>query len=68
MGLLLLSVAAASLIVGPCLYFHQEWIMVAACALFFATALWVYLRSLGSIERYALQHREELFTELCKSE
>ena len=66
MAVLLGSAALASIVLGLAIYFHAQWVLVPIFAAFFAAGLWVYLGSLGSLERYALDHREDLFAELCK--
>jgi hypothetical protein len=42
------------------------WVLVPVFALFFAGALWAYLLSLRSVDAFAMDHREQLFEELCK--
>jgi ABC-2 type transport system permease protein len=66
MGVLLLSVIVASIVLGLAIYFRARWVLLPVFALYFAGALVVYLHSLGSMDRHALEHREELLTELCK--
>jgi ABC-2 type transport system permease protein len=66
MAILLGSAAAASIALELAIYFHARWVLLPVFTAFFAVGLWVYLGSLGVLERYALDHREELFTELCK--
>jgi ABC-2 type transport system permease protein len=66
MAILLSSALLACIVMGLAIYFHTQWVQVPVFAVFFAAGLFVYLRSLGSLERHALDHREELFAELCK--
>jgi ABC-2 type transport system permease protein len=66
MGILLVSSGLAAGLYGLCVWLHQMGALVPLFAIFAAVCIGLYLRSLNSIERYALDHREELFTELCK--
>jgi ABC-2 type transport system permease protein len=66
MGVLLLSGGVAAAIFGAAMWSHITWPLLPVFALFFAAALWAYLQSLGSIDAYAMRHREELFSELTK--
>jgi ABC-2 type transport system permease protein len=51
----------------PAIYLHKQWITLPVFAAYAAAALWIYLRMLSSIDRFALAHREQLFAELCKA-
>jgi ABC-2 type transport system permease protein len=66
MGILLLSIGLAAAIFGAAMWFKLTWLLVPVFALFFAGALWAYLASLRSVDAFAMEHREELFEELCK--
>jgi ABC-2 type transport system permease protein len=66
MGILLVSSGLAAGLYGLCFWQHQMWAVVPIFAIFAAVCISLYLRSLNSMERYALDHREELFAELCK--
>ena len=66
MGILLVSSGLAAGLYALCFWQHQMWAVVPIFAIFAAVCISLYLRSLNSIERHALDHREELFTELCK--
>jgi len=66
MGVLLLSGGVAAAIFGAAFWFHGMWVLVPVFAAFFGGALWVYVKSLGTMDRYAMDHREELFAELTK--
>jgi ABC-2 type transport system permease protein len=66
MGILVLSGSLATAIFGLALYFRVTWPLVPVFAVFFGGALWAYLSSLKSLDAFALEHREELFAELCK--
>ena len=67
-----LGVLAAAAGVGAglfelCLLLHQMWALVPVFALYAAVGVGLYVESLGSVDRYAMDHREELFLELCKA-
>jgi ABC-2 type transport system permease protein len=66
MGVLLISGALAAAIFGAAMYFKVMWPLVPVFAVFFAGALWAYLSSLKGIDAFAMEHREEMFEELCK--
>ncbi len=66
MGVLLGSASIAGVAYAAAFYFHVTWPLVPFFALFFAGALWAYATSLNSLDRFAAEHREELFAELCK--
>jgi len=67
MGILMASVLIAAVPIGLGLYFHHVWWLVPVFAVFATAALYVYERSLRSLDRYALDHRDQLFEELCKA-
>ena len=66
MGVLLGSAAlgAASLLLAT--YLHAMWILLPVFLALAAGALLIYRNGLRSIDRFTLDHREELFEELCK--
>jgi|GEM_PF-666114 len=66
MGILLVSAGLAAGLYGLCFWLHQMGALVPLFAIFAAVCVGLYLRFLNSIDRYALDHREELFAELCK--
>ena len=66
-GIMLLSVGFAGSLLGLALWFHFVWLLVPVFGVFAAAGLWVYLRSLSSMDRFVLEHREQLFAELCKA-
>jgi hypothetical protein len=51
---------------GLCFWLHQMWAVVPVFAIFAAVGVGFYLQTLKSLDRYALNHREELLLELCK--
>jgi ABC-2 type transport system permease protein len=66
LGILTLSYGLASGLFFLCIWLHQNWALVPVAALFAATGIALYINSLRSIDQFARDHREELFTELCK--
>ena len=66
MGLLLGSagIGAGLLFLG--IFFGMPWLPLPIFAVLAGVAVFVYVRSLDSIDRFALAHRDELFEELCK--
>jgi ABC-2 type transport system permease protein len=70
-GLISLGIMMAAITIGagvflPATYFHAQWILLPAFAVYTAGGFWVYNRMLNSIDRFAHTHREQLFLELCK--
>jgi ABC-2 type transport system permease protein len=66
LGILTLSAAAAAALFGICFWFDLQWALVPIFALFAAISISVYIQSLGTLDQFALDHREELFAVLCK--
>ncbi len=66
LGVLLASAAVAAGLFGLVFWLHQMWALTPIFAIFAAIGVGLYVQSLGSVERYAMDHREELFLELCK--
>jgi ABC-2 type transport system permease protein len=66
MGILMASSVVAAGLYVLCFWLHQMGALIPIFAIFAAVGIVLYLRSLNSMDRYALDHREELFTELCK--
>jgi ABC-2 type transport system permease protein len=66
LGVLAASSGVAAGLFGLCLWLHQMWALVPIFAIFAAVGVGLYVESLGSVDRYAMDHREELFMELCK--
>jgi ABC-2 type transport system permease protein len=67
MGILSGSMVIAAIPAAIAYYIHHTWVLVPFAMLYVVAAAFFYERSLRSIDRYALMHREELFTELCKA-
>jgi ABC-2 type transport system permease protein len=49
-----------------CLWLHQMWALVPIFAVYAAVGVGLYLQSLKTVDQFAMEHREELFLELCK--
>ena len=67
MGILMLSAGFAAVPVGLSLYLQKDWFLLPIFVVYAGAAVFFYSRSLESLDRFALEHREELFTELCKA-
>jgi ABC-2 type transport system permease protein len=68
MGVLLLSASIGAGLLILAAYFHRTWMLVPLFAVFAATALWFYLRSLRTLDSFARNRREDLFLELTKKD
>jgi len=71
-GLIAMAVMMVSSGVGAGIFFlcfslHAMWALVPVFAVFAAVGVWFYLESLKTMDRFALDHREELMLELCKA-
>lgn len=67
MGVLLLMAALGACFLFISRRFALPWLPLLAFAMLLAGALAVYTRGLRAVERFALDHREPLFEELCKA-
>jgi ABC-2 type transport system permease protein len=67
MGILMTSAVVAALPIGLAFYLDRMWIMLPFFIVFALIAGYFYERSLRSIDRFALAHRDEFFEELCKA-
>jgi ABC-2 type transport system permease protein len=67
MGVLLLTAGVAAALLVAAVFLHFEWVLVPAFTMYAAVAAFFYWRSLGGLDRFVLEHREELFAELCKA-
>jgi ABC-2 type transport system permease protein len=65
-GLVALSAAAGAGMLLVVQSLKEMWLLPVGMVGYCALAAVVYWRGLASIERYALEHREEMFGELCK--
>ena len=50
-----------------CFRLHAMWALVPVFGVYAVAGVGVYLRSLRMMDRFAMQHREELLVELCKA-
>lgn len=67
MGILFGSAMLAAVPVGLAVYLQRDWFLPPIFAVYAGLAVFLYSRSLQSLDRFALEHREELFAELCKA-
>jgi ABC-2 type transport system permease protein len=66
MGILLGSAAVGALVLLGARLLHLPWLPLPIMAAYAAVGFFVYTRSLTTIDSFALDHRDELFEELCK--
>jgi ABC-2 type transport system permease protein len=66
MAVMVVSSGVAVGIFGLCFWLHAMWALVPVFAAFATAGVVVYLQSLKSVDRYAMEHRESLLVELCK--
>jgi ABC-2 type transport system permease protein len=66
MVVMMVSAGVAAGVFALCFWLHTMWALVPVFAIFAAVGIWFYLQSLKTIDRFALEHREELLLELCK--
>jgi ABC-2 type transport system permease protein len=66
MAVMLITSGMAAGLFGLCFWLHQLWALLPLFAIYAAVGGGLYLQSLKSLDRYALDHREEMLTELCK--
>jgi len=67
LALMMVSGGVAAGIFFLCFWLHALWALVPIFAVFAAVGVGFYLQSLKTIDRFALEHREELLLELCKA-
>jgi ABC-2 type transport system permease protein len=67
MAVMMVSGGVAAGVFALCFWLHTMWALVPVFAIFAAVGVWFYLQSLKTIDRFALEHREELMLELCKA-
>jgi len=67
MAVMMVSSGVAAGVFFLCFRMHSMWALVPVFAAFAAVGVWLYLQSLKTIDRFALDHREELLLELCKA-
>jgi ABC-2 type transport system permease protein len=67
MAVMMVSSGVAAGIFWLCFWLHTTWALVPIFAVFAVVGVGFYLQSLKTIDRFALDHREELLLELCKA-
>jgi len=67
MAVMMVASGVAAGIFFLCFWLHAMWALVPIFAVFAAAGVFAYLRSLRGMDRFALEHREELLVELCKA-
>ena len=67
MGVLLACAVLGMVLLAATEALHARWALVPASAVLLAAMLPLYLQGLRGLDRYARDHRESLFAELCKS-
>ena len=67
MAVMVGSSGVAAGLFGLCFWLQAMWALVPIFAVFAAVGVLAYLRCLRMMDRYALEHREELLLELCKA-
>jgi ABC-2 type transport system permease protein len=67
LAVLMVASGVAAGIFFLCFWLHAMWALVPIFAVFAAAGVFAYLRSLRMIDRFALDHREDLLVELCKA-
>jgi ABC-2 type transport system permease protein len=68
LGVVLAGAALAAAVFGVTFWFHLQWLLIPVFALYAAGGLFIYIRNLRLLDAFAMDHREELFLELCKAE
>lgn len=66
-GLLLLCAALGAGVVLAAMYFDQPWIMPPAMLVLAVAGSFIYVHSLGTMDRLLADHRDTLSETLCKS-
>jgi ABC-2 type transport system permease protein len=67
MAVMMVSSSVAAGVFALCFFLHAMWALVPLFAVFAALGIWFYVQSLRTIDRFAMEHREELLLELCKA-
>jgi ABC-2 type transport system permease protein len=68
LGIVIAAAAIATAVFGLAFWLHMLWLLVPVLAVFAAIGLFVYVRNLRLLDAFAMEHREQLFLELCKQE
>ena len=67
LAVLMVASGVAAGVFFLCFWLHAMWALVPIFAVFAGAGVFAYLRSLRRVDRFALDHREELLVELCKA-
>jgi ABC-2 type transport system permease protein len=67
LAVLMVSGGVAAGVFFLCFWLHALWALVPIFAVFAVVGVGLYLRSLKTMDRFALDHREDLLLELCKA-
>ena len=67
LAVMMVSSGVAAGIFFLCFWLHALWALVPIFAVFAVAGVVAYLRSLRGMDRFALEHREDLLLELCKA-
>jgi type II secretory pathway component PulF len=67
MAVMMVSSGVAAGVFFLCVWVRATWALVPVFAVFAGVGVWFYLRSLKGVDRFAMEHREELLVELCKA-
>jgi ABC-2 type transport system permease protein len=68
LGIVVAASAVATAVFGLAFWLHLQWLLIPVFAVFAAGGLFLYVRNLRLLDAFAMEHREELFLELCKQE
>jgi ABC-2 type transport system permease protein len=66
LGVMLASSSFAAGCFALAIWFHQQWLLVPVFALFAGAGIFFYVQSLGNLDQFARDHREQMLTELTK--
>ena len=66
LGVMSASGSFAAAAFAGAIWFHQQWLLIPVFGVFAATGVFFYVQSLGSVDQFARDHREQLLTELTK--
>jgi len=67
MAVMMVSSGVAAGVFFLCFWVRATWALVPVFAVFAGVGVWFYMRSLKGVDRFAMEHREELLVELCKA-
>jgi ABC-2 type transport system permease protein len=66
-GIFFAAIAIAATLAVAGYFLHLLWLLVPIFAVLAAASFALYWRSLHGLDRFALDHRDQLFEELCKA-